>query len=105
MSSKSEVALIEMPEVKKGTVGNAVPFLRNQLDLIRGVRVKVSVLLGEAELNIGRLFDLKVGDVVELDRQIGEPIELVLDGKIVARGELVAVGDSLGLRIVEIADA
>ncbi len=105
VSDKSEVARVEMPELKASGDEGAAPFLRKQLDLIRGVKVRVSVSLGEAEISVGKLFDLRVGDLVALDRQINEPLDLFIDGKIVARGELVVIGDSLGLRVVEIADS
>jgi flagellar motor switch protein FliN/FliY len=101
----SEVSRVEMPELAAGTGDRAAPFLKRQLDLIRGVKVKVAVSLGGAEVSVGKLFDLKSGEVVALDRRINELLDLTIDGKLVARGELVVAGDNLGLRIVEIVGA
>ena len=54
------------------------------------------------ELEVKKLFDLKSQSVVKLDKSVSEPIDIRLDNNVVARGELVAVDDSFGIRIVEI---
>lgn len=101
MSEQSEVNRVEMPELSATGEGGS-PFLKRQIELIRGVKVKVAVTLGGAEISVGKLFDLKNGEVVPLDRRVNELLDLTIDGKLVARGELVVVGDNLGLRVVEI---
>lgn len=94
---------IEMPTIESEAAQGAA-LVNRQYDLVRNVKVKAAVLLGETEVSVGRLFDLRSGDVLELQRGTDEPVELQLEGKLVARGELVAVGDHLGLRITEIAE-
>lgn len=101
--SEANVSRALMPELKPQAV-NGAPLLKRQLDLIRGVKVSASVLLGETELSVGKLFDMRAGEVLTLNRTINEPLDLLLDGHLVARGELVVVGDSLGLRITEVAE-
>jgi len=104
-ADSTEASRVELPELHgEAGAGNA-PFLRRQLDLIRGVKVKVSVTLGGAEVSVGKLFDLKSGEVVTLERRVNEPLDLCIDGKLVARGELVVVGDNLGLRVTEIVES
>jgi flagellar motor switch protein FliN/FliY len=105
VSDKSEAARVEMPELTATPSSDASPFLRKQLDLIRNVKVRVSVCLGEAEINVGKLFDLRAGELVPLDRRVNEPLDLFIDGKLVARGELVVIGDNLGLRVLEITES
>ena len=100
-AAPSEIGRAEMPELFAGGEGSA-PFLKRQVDLIRGVKVRVAVTLGGAEISVGKLFDLKNGEVVPLDRRVNELLDLTIDGKLVARGELVVVGDNLGLRVLEI---
>lgn len=95
-----ETMKVTMPELAPKPVGDR--FIAKQMDLVRGVRLRVAVMLGEAEITVGKLFDLRTDEVVVLDRKLDEPLDLCLDGKVVARGELVVVGDSLGMRIVEI---
>jgi flagellar motor switch protein FliN len=101
VAGQLEARSVVVPEIRSRQGGSAL--LENQLDAIRGVKVKVSVLLGDAELTVGALCDLKNGEVLRLDRQINESLELAIDGKIIARGELVVVENNLGLRIIEIA--
>jgi flagellar motor switch protein FliN len=78
--------------------------LGERLDLVEHVAVKLSVALGGAEMPIGRLFALRAGDVVALDRDVDAPVDLRLHGKTVARGHLVAIGDKFGVRIAELHD-
>jgi flagellar motor switch protein FliN len=78
------------------------PALGERLDLVEQVKVQLSVTLGEAEVTMGRLFALAAGDVVALDRQADAPVDVRLNGKLIARGTLVAVGDKFGIRITDI---
>lgn len=72
------------------------------LQLIQGVKIKLSARIGEAEISVGELFSLKDGSVIKLDRLIDEPIDILLDGKTVARGKLVVTEDYFGVNITEI---
>jgi flagellar motor switch protein FliN/FliY len=85
-----------------GTAADKAPRLGERLDLIEHVNVRLVVTLGEAEMNVARLFSLGAGDVVALDRDVDAPVDLRLNGKVVARGTLVAVGDRFGVRVGEI---
>lgn len=73
------------------------------LDLIRDVKVRLTVCVGRCELTVKELFELKENAVLALDSGTREPVDVLLDGKVVARGTLVAVGDSFGVQIGEIA--
>lgn len=78
------------------------PILDRNLDVIKNVKVKLEIFLGEAELTVGELFDLNEDSVVKLDRDVTAPVDIVLDGKVVARGSLVVVDDNFGVRITQI---
>ena len=95
------VERIELPDLENGKTG-AVELLLNNLDVIKNIKVKLSVCLGEGELRVEELFDLKQDSIVKLDRPTHAPVDLMLDGRVVARGELVAVDDNFGIRITEI---
>jgi flagellar motor switch protein FliN/FliY len=71
--------------------------------LIAGVEVTLEARLGSAVMTVAKLMELKAGDCVPLDAQLNSDVEIALNGVTVARGELVAVGDSFGVRITEIA--
>jgi flagellar motor switch protein FliN len=69
----------------------------------RNVTVEVSVWIGKTRLSFGELRDLRPGHVIELDQAVGAPVEIVLNREVVlARGEVVEVGDEYGVRITEI---
>jgi flagellar motor switch protein FliN/FliY len=78
------------------------PQLGERPDLVEQVRVQLTVTLGEAEITLGRLFALASGEVLTLDRAADAPIDVRLNGKLIARGTLVAVDDRFGVRITEI---
>lgn len=71
--------------------------------IFKDVRVALQAKLGQARLTVADLLALKAGSVVKLDMQMNELIELRLNESVVARGEIVAVDDSFGVRIVEVA--
>ena len=69
----------------------------------RSVTVEVSVWIGKTRRTFGDLAKLRPGDVIELDRAVGAPADIVLNREVViARGEVVDVGDEYGVRITEI---
>lgn len=69
------------------------------------VPVRVQALLGRARLTIDQLLELGVGSVVELDRRAGEPVDLLVNGRLIARGELVLVDGQLGVTLTELLTA
>lgn len=76
------------------------------LAAIHGVSVKVTAVLGAADLPIGNLLRMGRGAVIELDRKVDEPVDIMVNGRLVARGELVVVeGNRLGVTMTEILKA
>jgi flagellar motor switch protein FliN/FliY len=75
------------------------------LDLILDLPLEVSVELGRASMLVGDLLQLGQGSVVELDKLAGEPLEILVNKKLVARGEAVVVNDKFGVRITDIVSA
>jgi len=75
------------------------------LKLVMDVELNVSLRFGQRQLPLRDVLELSSGSVVELDRLVDEPVELLLDGKVVARGEAVIVDGNYGLRVTEIPQA
>lgn len=84
---------------------NAAPGAQRNLDLLLDVEVPVSVEIGRAMVTLDTVVKLVPGSVVPLDKRAEEPIDLRVNGKLVARGEVVLVDDVYGLRITQIVDA
>jgi flagellar motor switch protein FliN len=74
----------------------------NDIDLVMDVPVQVTVELGRAKMQIRNLLALTQGSVVELDIVAGEPLEVVVNGCLVAQGEVVIVNDRYGIRLTDI---
>lgn len=77
-------------------------FSSSKLELVKHVKIKLGVSIGSCEVTLGELMGLKDGSVLKLDRYTGDPADVYLDDKLVARGELVVVGDNFGVKITEI---
>lgn len=69
---------------------------------LRNVRVKLTVSLGAAELTVGELLGARAQQVIRLDHGVEQPVDVLLEGQVVARGVLVAVEDQFGVRITEL---
>jgi flagellar motor switch protein FliN/FliY len=72
------------------------------LDLILDVTVPVNVSIGSVRKTISEILALAPGQVIELDRAAGDPVDLFVNDRLVARGEVVVVGDRYGFRVTEI---
>ena len=98
MSSSETVARAELPDLTAG----AGPGPAGDLDLLADVELTVTVELGRIRLPLRELLRLQEGSVVELDRLAGAPVDVLANGTPVARGDVVVVGDELGVRISEL---
>lgn len=87
-----------------GTACDASPsaVLPKNLKLVMDVELNVTLRFGQRQMPLREVLDLASGSVVELDRMVDEPVELLLDGKLIARGEAVVVDGNYGLRVTEI---
>ncbi len=74
----------------------------NELEAIYNIPVQVSAVLGKTVMPIAQLFKLGRGAIVELDRRVGDPIEVYVNNRLVAKGELVVVDDRIGITMTEI---
>ncbi len=75
------------------------------LDLLLDVEIPVAVEVGRARMSLDEILRLVPGSVIALDKKSEEPVDLRVNGKLVARGEVVLVDDSYGLRITQVVDA
>ena len=75
------------------------------LEAVFDVPVQVSAVLGRARMDVGELLKLGPGAVLELDRKVGEAIDIYVNNRLVARGEVVLVEDKLGVTMTEVIKA
>ena len=97
----TEVSLVELPALSELPT-EGMPLFEGRLDLVGGLKVRVRALVGEGEVSVAELFGLKDGSVVPLACEVNPLVDVQLDNRTIARGELVVVGDMLGVRITEL---
>ena len=93
-------SVADLPELESESAGKA----NGSLDHLLDVSVCVSAELGRATMTIAELLKLEVGSVVGLDRAVSEPVDLLVQGVLFARGEVVVIDDAFAIRIREILD-
>ena len=100
---ETEVSETEVPkknEQEIQTESSAV----NNLRVLENIDVKLTVEVGNTEIKIRDLLRLNEGSVVELDRLAGEPLDILANGTMIAKGEVVMVGERFGIRLTEVVD-
>jgi flagellar motor switch protein FliN/FliY len=95
-------SLAIQPTVQDATERQKPPIDPLNLGLVMDVELNVSLRFGQRQLPLREVLELASGSVIELDRQVDDPVELLLDGKVIARGEAVIVDGNYGLRVTEI---
>jgi flagellar motor switch protein FliN/FliY len=77
----------------------------SKIDLIADIPVRVTVELGKTRKNISEVLSMTTGSVIELDKMAGEPVDVLVNGKLIARGEVVVIDENFGVRITEVLNA
>lgn len=88
-----------IPEEKEWEMGEP---MANDVTAIYDIPVQISAVLGRSSMQVSQLLKLGRGAVVELDRKVGEAIDIYVNNRLVARGEVVVVEDKLGVTMTEI---
>ncbi|MCU7892315.1 MAG: flagellar motor switch protein FliN [Candidatus Thiodiazotropha sp. (ex Ustalcina ferruginea)] len=95
--SGDEAPAATFDELRDESVNDAV-----NMDSILDVPVTISMEIGRTKINIRNLLQLNQGSVVELDRLAGEPMDVLVNGTLIAQGEVVVVNEKFGLRLTDI---
>lgn len=94
-------------EEESGSVGTATSMSNGRddvssLELLLDIPLEISVELGRIKMLVKDVLDLGTGSIVEIDKAAGEPMDILVNGRVVARGEVVVIEDNFGVRITEI---
>ncbi|MCB1473050.1 MAG: flagellar motor switch protein FliN [Rhodobiaceae bacterium] len=108
MASDTDTPFGEMDDLP--AVASAEPYFEDEsnshtageLEAVFDIPVKVSAVLGRSRMEVNELLKLGEGSIVELDRKVGEAIDIYVNDRLVARGEVVLVEDRLGVTMTEI---
>ena len=96
------VASAELDELKPDASTQEVSTGDVKMDAILDVPVTIAMEIGRTNLNIRNLLQLNQGSVVELDRLAGEPMDVLVNGTLIAKGEVVVVNEKFGIRLTDI---
>jgi flagellar motor switch protein FliN len=91
---------VEYSELAESPVGR--PVLPANLQLLKHVEVKLEVKIGQVSLTVEELFALRAGSQLKLDRLVDEPVDILLNGQVIAAGQLAVMGEHLGVRVTEV---
>lgn len=97
-ASDTDIAPVDLDELGPGVgAGDSA-----STDLLADVNLQVTVELGRVRMRVRDLLRLTEGSVIELDRAAGAPVDVLANGSLIARGDVVVVDDELGVRITEL---
>lgn len=99
-AEKQSVATVDFPALED----NGIDGTPNDISLLGDVGLDVTVELGRVRMRVRDVLALKAGSVVDLDRAAGAAVDIVVNGTLVARGDVVVVDDELGVRITEVVE-
>jgi flagellar motor switch protein FliN/FliY len=104
---QERAAGIDLPKIEDGSPHANLPSplgatASADLSAVHDIAVKVSVVLGTTDLPVRQLLRLGRGAVLELNRSVGEDVDIYVNDRLVARGEIVSLGDKLGVTMTEI---
>jgi len=100
---QDETSTEETEQVESENQTNERASVEN-LRVLENIDVKLTVEVGNAEIKIRDLLRLNEGSIVELDRLAGDPLDILVNGTMIAKGEIVMVGERFGVRFTEIVD-
>jgi flagellar motor switch protein FliN/FliY len=95
----SEVHPVRFEALTSPQSGPAMP---SSIEMLMDVPLRVTVELGRTQMSVRQVLELQNGAVVELDRMAGEAVDVLVNDKLMARGEVVVVDDKFGIRITEL---
>ena len=104
-SGDAEVHNVELDELEDTSSENKTsmtPEELSRLDSILDIPVTISMEVGRSKINIRNLLQLNQGSVVELERIAGEPLDVLVNGTLIAHGEVVVVNDKFGIRLTDV---
>lgn len=96
MEKESAAAAEASPPASAGAIDNP------DLDVILDIPVEIAMEVGKTSITIRNLLQLNQGSVIELDRLAGEPLDVLVNGTLIAQGEVVVVNDKLGIRMTDV---
>ena len=104
IDANSVVQTVDIPDLES-SASSSDDDIKVDLDMILDIPVTISMEIGRTKINIRNLLQLNQGSVVELDRFAGEPLDVFVNGTLIAHGEVVVVNEKFGIRLTDVISA
>jgi flagellar motor switch protein FliN len=95
---ETPVSKVQFPNLNSSDIGRKI----DAENIFSKIPVNVSVELGRSKITLKEVYEITEGSIIELERMVGEPLDLVVNGQVIAQGEVVAIDNNYGLRITNI---
>lgn len=95
---EKNISKVEFPDFDKARMVRG----DNSIDLLKDIPLKVIVELGQTVLKIKDIMELGVGSIVELDKLSGDPVDILVNSRLIAKGEVVVIDEDFGVRITDL---
>ena len=103
---QTDMSAPDMPEMEEGfdipAISGKIPTNAKELEAVYEIPIQVSAVLGKSNMQVSQLLKMGRGAIIELDRKVGEAIDIYVNNRLVARGEVVVVEKRLGVTMTEI---
>jgi flagellar motor switch protein FliN/FliY len=86
------------------TTSPAPSAAQDNIDVLEEVPLTASIELGRTRITLDQALEIGEQSLIELDKQVGEPVDILINGRLFARGEVVTVGENFGVRLIEIVE-
>jgi len=100
--SDNEVESAQLDELNATSSGSGAESGNPDLEVVLDIPVKLSMEVGTTQISIRNLLQLNQGSVIELERLAGEPLDVMVNGTLIAHGEVVVVNDKFGIRVTDV---
>jgi len=100
--SEAQASKVELENLEDDSTGGLASSGDEKLDAILDIPVTISMEVGRANITIRNLLQLNQGSVIELDRVAGESLDVLVNGTLIAHGEVVVVNDKFGIRLTDV---
>ncbi|HXH60006.1 MAG TPA: flagellar motor switch protein FliN [Fimbriimonadaceae bacterium] len=101
-SAMAILGIEQVEEPQKSGTAVVTPKSEDSLDILMDIPLQISVELGRVKMVVKDVVELGAGSIIEIDKAAGEPVDVMVNGRTVARGEVVVIEDNFGVRITEI---
>jgi flagellar motor switch protein FliN/FliY len=102
LKNNVNVQNVQFPEFENSKPMFSAPLTTGNMDLLMNVPLSVSIEIGRTKKKIRDIMEFSQGTIIELEKQAGAPVDIIVNGQLMARGDVVVIDDNFAVRVTEI---